>query len=546
MKRSMAHTATGLLAMLALASAPAPAQTPEGFGETVEVRVINLEVVVTDKQGLPVTGLSPSDFVLKVDGKPVPIGYFSEVRGGDAIEAGPGEVIVPGMPQVAPGTPVGTSYLLFIDDYFSLRADRDHALERLRAELPALGPEDRMAVVAYDGDRVQMLSSWSRSTDELEDVLRRAESRPADGFQRWAERRSYDIDRRLPGSLRFRSSVFDLTPEESFYARVLSEQVERVTLAAASTARGFAAPPGRKVMLLLSGGWPFDPVRFAVDNPRRAAIDSGVDTSAELYRPLTDTVNLLGYTLYPVDLAGNQATGFDGSLGRFDSESLRTMSYEREQELHASLAFLAKETGGEALINARGREPLTAAMNDTRSYYWIGFVPDREGDDRSHQIELALNEPGLEIRTRRDYFDYSPGRELSLAVESALLFGSPLGAQSLEVKVSEPVERSRNRMVLPLTLTVPVDAVTFEQGPDGYTARLELRVAALDENGGSADVPVIPVILTSRTKPTPGTTLSYTTDLLMRRRAHEMVAVLYDPASGALLSSLLEIAPPTT
>jgi VWFA-related protein len=518
------------------------------FGETVEVKVINVEAVVTDRDGNRVPGLSADDFTLTVDGRSVPIRYFNEIRGGDAIEpaASGSQSGWSAVPGVVPGMPVGTSYLLFIDDYFSLRADRDHALERLRSELPALGPEDRMAVVAYDGDRVQMLSSWSQSIDDLENVLRRAESRPADGFQRWAERRSYDIDRRLPGSLRFRNSVFDLTPEESFYARVLSEQVERVTLAAASTARGFAAPPGRKVMLLLSGGWPFDPVRFAVDNPRRAAIDSSVDTSAELYRPLTDTVNLLGYTLYPVDLAGNQATGFDGSLGRFDSESIRTMSYEREQELHASLTFLAKETGGEALINARGRDALTAAMNDTRSYYWIGFVPDREGDDRSHEIKLAVNEPGLELRTRRDYFDYSPGRELSLAVESALLFGSPLGEQALEVKVSEPVERGKGRMVLPLTLTVPVDSVTFEQGADGYTARLELRVAAIDENGGSAEVPVIPVVLTSRTKPAPGTTLSYATDLLIRRRAHEMVAVLYDPASGALLSSLLQVTPPSS
>src|SRR5262249_14354002 len=149
---------------------------------------------------------------------------------------------------------------------------------------------------------------------ELDDTLRRAESRPADGFQRWAERRSYDLDRRLPGAFRFRSSAFDLTPEESFYARVISDQVERITMAAASTARGFAAPPGRKVMLLLSGGWPFDPVRFAVDNTRRAAFEPSVQSGAELYRPLTDTVNLLGYTLYTVDVAGNQASGFDGSL----------------------------------------------------------------------------------------------------------------------------------------------------------------------------------------------------------------------------------------
>jgi VWFA-related protein len=389
-----------------------------------------------------------------------------------------------------------------------------------------------------------MLSSWSNSSRELDSVLRSAESRPAEGFQRWAERRSHDLDRRLPGAFRFRRFVFDLTPQESFYARLVSDQVGRVTLAAASTARGFAAAPGRKVMLLLSGGWPFDPVRFAVDNPRRAAIEPGVEAGTDLYRPLTDTVNLLGYTLYPVDLAGNQSTGFDGSPVRAaELESPRTLSFDREQELHASLDFLARQTGGEALLNGRAREPLAAAMEDTRSYYWIGFVPDREGDDRSHHIELSVREPGLEVRSRRDYFDYSPARELSLAVESALLFGSPLGSQSLEVRAGEPVERPRGRMVLPLTLTVPVDAVTFVPDNGKYTARLELRVAALDERGGSSDVPVIPVELTSRTKPAAGTTLTYTTDLLMRRRAHDMVAVLYDPVSGALLSSALSISP---
>jgi VWFA-related protein len=521
---------------------------PNTFGETVEVKVVNVEAVVTDRDGNRVPGLAADDFTLTVDGRPVPIRYFSEIRGGDAIApaAAGARADWSAVPGVVPGQPVGTSYLVFLDDYFSLRLDRDRALERLREELPALGPEDRMAIVAYDGDRVDLLSSWSQSTQELDSVLQKATSRPADGFQRWAERRSYDLDRRLPASFRFRRSAFDLTPEESFYARLVSDQVERVTLAAASTARGFAAPPGRKVMLVLSGGWPFDPVRFAIDNPRRVAMtEPGVEAGAELYRPLTDTVNLLGYTLYTVDVAGNQATGFDGSLLRStELDSPRTLSYEREQELHASLDFLARETGGKALLNARSEEPLAAAVDDTRSYYWIGFVPDRQGDDRSHRIELQVSEPGLEVRSRRDFFDYSQSRELSLAVESALLFGSPLGSQSLEVRLGEPVERARGRMVLPLTVTVPVDAVTFLPESGSYTARLELRIAAIDENGGSSDVPVIPVTLTSRTEPAKGTTLTYTTDLLMRRRAQDMVAVLYDPVSGALLSSALQISPP--
>ena len=61
-----------------------PSPLPGVFGEVLDVRVVNLEVVVTDRQGIPVRGLRPVDFILKVDGDEVPIDYFSEIRGGTA------------------------------------------------------------------------------------------------------------------------------------------------------------------------------------------------------------------------------------------------------------------------------------------------------------------------------------------------------------------------------------------------------------------------------------------------------------------------------
>ena len=149
------------------------------FGETVEVRVINVEVVVTDKQGLEVTGLQAADFALKVDGEEVPIQYFTEVRGGDAIEGPADEPVIPDVPQLAPGSPVGTSYLVFIDDFYPLPRDRNEVIEKISADLGRLRPEDRMAVVAYDGLRLEMLSSWSQSSAELERVFRKAMARPA-------------------------------------------------------------------------------------------------------------------------------------------------------------------------------------------------------------------------------------------------------------------------------------------------------------------------------------------------------------------------------
>ncbi|MCH7664787.1 MAG: hypothetical protein IH936_02520, partial [Acidobacteria bacterium] len=52
------------------------------FSEFVDVEVINVEVLVTNKAGTPVAGLGPEDFVLQVDGKPMPISNFYAEAGG--------------------------------------------------------------------------------------------------------------------------------------------------------------------------------------------------------------------------------------------------------------------------------------------------------------------------------------------------------------------------------------------------------------------------------------------------------------------------------
>ncbi|HEY4563998.1 MAG TPA: hypothetical protein VIJ36_13535, partial [Thermoanaerobaculia bacterium] len=77
-----------LLSILSLSAAGVRAQdTPPPFGESIDVRVVNVEAVVTDHQGKRVNGLKPEDFRLRVDGKEVPVEYFSEVRDGEAGKA---------------------------------------------------------------------------------------------------------------------------------------------------------------------------------------------------------------------------------------------------------------------------------------------------------------------------------------------------------------------------------------------------------------------------------------------------------------------------
>ena len=549
MNRSQACTAVGLLALLASGPAPAPAQDPQGFGETVEVRVINLEVVVTDKQGLPVTGLSPNDFVLKVDGKEMPIGYFTEVRGGDAIEAGAGELTVPGMPQVAPGTPVGTSYLLFIDEFFAIERDRDHVLDRITADLAQLRPEDRMAIVAYDGQKLEMLSTWSQSVPELERAMRKVRSRHTHGLERIVdERRFTNNDRlnRFPSGPRgfIDSTQTRLDLEEMNYARMIEEQLQDVVAAGSAALRGFANPPGRKVMLLLSGGWPYDVVDYVVNDYNRTVIESEISRGDELFEPLIATANQLGYTIYGVDMPGlGGESAQNAEYAAAANFADRKQLFQRENNIQYSLEEVSTETGGEALLNGQRDVVLPHAAADTRNYYWLGFSPPWEGTDSAHDVTIDTRIDGLKVRSRSSYVDFSTKRETSMMVESVLLFGDRPGIEPLPVELGQAVKASGSTMKVPITVRIPLENLTVLQQGDRFVADVELRIAALDERGGRSEIPVIPVSLSMPSKPPAGTYATYQTTLQLRRAKNQLVLAVSDPVGGAIYSARTEVAP---
>jgi VWFA-related protein len=545
---AVAALAAALLPAAAQQSQPAQ-QPPSVFGEQIEVRVVNVEAVVTDRQGNRVADLKPGDFRLKVDGKIVPIEYFNEVRGGQAIAlAEAGEVgaqsAVKGLPSLAPGTPVGTSYLVFIDNFFSVGPRRDEVLRGLKDQLSRLGPEDRMAIVAYDGGRVDMLTSWSSSQRQLSQAIEQAIGQRAQGVTRLAELRSFEASRRLTGD------TFEPAPRTAFAQRLdiqelefadrLAAQTERAVTAAASTLRGFASPPGRKVMLLLSGGWPFSPIDYVVNNPNRPILDRDVPRGDEIFRPLVDTANRLGYTLYPVDVPGVESGVTDASLAAPSATGLNI----REQEHQASLQFVAAQTGGKALLNAQGSKLLPTVESDTRSYYWLGFTPSWQGNDKRHRVDVEVVRKGLKVRSREDFLDLSRKAETSMQVESAMLFGGSPDSAPMAVQVGTPVAVGRREMEVPIALAIPVDAVTFVPIEGKYTAELELRVGAIDTGGNRAAVPILPLTLTSAAQPQAGSAIKYETRIRLRKLPHHLTLAVFDPQSGKILTAQVDVVPP--
>jgi VWFA-related protein len=536
-----------------------PSQFPGIFGETIQVRVVNLEVVVTDRQGNPVTGLKPESFRLFVDGKPRPIEYFTEIAGGHA-EHLPASGQVTATPSVSPGEDIGTSYLLFIDDYFSIRRDRDRVLREIAQDLPVLGPYDRMAVVAFDGKNLDMISTWSQSPSELDRALKEAMRRDALGLHRLMERRQVDFDRILeltgttvtnvndvtPALTDIRSSFSTrLTPIERQYVSRLSHQLGEAVAAASAAMRGFANPPGRKVLLLLSGGWPMLPALYTVGSYTNLRwLYETTSEGQSLYVPLIDTANRLGYTIYAVDVPGFQSTAgvsVEQSApigGQIQSDT----SVVREREADNTLRLLATATGGEALINSGRDHALERSFEDTRSYYWLGFTPPNEGDDQRHDVRVEVTDPHLRVRSRGSYLDSSRSTEATMAVESALLFGNPPGSGNLPVKVGKVRHRGR-RIEVPVTFAIPTELLTVLPQGRVFTAAVEARFAVIDEQGNRAPIPTLPLEFRFDRRPPPGRYVTYKTTLKLRDRAHDLVVGVLDPASGHLVTGTARITP---
>ena len=508
--------------VLGLASGP-PGAAQDGarglLGETIEVRVVNLEVVVEDRHGNRVPGLAAEDFRLEVDGKVVPVDYFSEVADAQTIEDGKG------IPGLAPRGPVGISYLAFIDDYFTVAPHRNRVLKGIRDELSRLGREDRMAVVAFDGKRIDMLSSWSQSPAELQRIFDDATRRPARGLvTRAFLRHSRAAGPIVPDVAR------DL--EEKNVARDLEEKVENISLAVTATLRSFANPPGRKVMLLLAGGWPYSPAGYV------ASSEFVVDRRGErLVAAIHQTANLLGYTLYPIDVAGIEDT-----VDIVSSNARPRITGAREEQSELTLRVLAQETGGEAFLDSARLTAFDRTIEDTRSYYWLGFTPVWRGDDRGHRIRLSVLRPGLRLRYRKSYRDFSRSQEVSFMVESALLFGELPGAQPLHVEIGKPVRSKRKRM-LPLKLTFPLDRITVLPHRGRYAVHLELRIVALDEGGHRSDVDLLPITLNGTRRPVPGEQGVQEVSVRMRRRKHQLVVSVHDPLSGTILATVIDVDP---
>ena len=516
-------------------SAPSMAQPDSApptdlfFGEEIDVRVVNVEVVVEDRSGNRVHGLAPDDFRIFVDGFEVGVDYFTEILENRAVEAGAGAA----PPAIGDGESVLTNYVLFVDDDHTHVTFRRPVLRGLADQLASLGLRDQVAVVVQSRRRLEVLSPFTsdreRTRAALEELKRGRRFGGALRSPRLIDQLFMRDGRLTPppggrvdedltsveGDLPFPTMN---VPESLTEARLetLARDLEFSITAVSSTMRALDVPEGRKVLLLLAGDWPTGMFR-----PEGQGI--GLRTDREMLDGLVDTANVLGYTVYPMD----QQSGSPNFT------------------LWQNFRQVARDTGGQAYMAGSNLAALGRVSDDVANYYWLGFVPEYRRNDQVHDVRVEVRRPDLRVRSRRGYVDVSRRAEADMETQGRLLFPSmerALGEPVLRVDFGAPERAGVRKMRVPVTVFVPIGYFPLVPWNDQFFARLELRFAVVDRNGQQAGMPLIPINLRGRSQPAADAVMPYTASLTLRRRPHDLVVSIHDPVSRQTVSTRRQVA----
>lgn len=496
----------GALTVLVAGALPMAAQEelgPQVFGEVIDVRVVNVETVVTDEKGELARGLKAEDFRLLVDGKEVPVEYFSEIAEGAAAAAGGAEGAV--YSQVGKGEEVERSYLVLIDDSFSVASTRDELLTRLARDLQAMKPGDQMAVLSFDGGEIDVLCPWSADRATVATALSGAKKRPAHGHQFLAQHRSMEGDNEtaIEGAVNAGLEGGEIAELVATLNSRVSPEVRgrlgKTAQAAAAALRGFEAPAGRKVLMFLTAGW-------------------AMSEAPHLYGPMIDDANRLGYTVYPVDAASSDARGMK------------------------VLDAIATRTGGKVASTAK-MDVLRQVAADTSSYYWLGFSPAWKADESRHKVEVEVRRTGLRTRSRAGFSDLSRQAEAKMKAESALLFGAPEEEKKLIVQLGVPKKSGRRQIEVPVTVGVPVSSLALTPEGDGYIAEAPLAVAAVDAKGGRSQLPTSKLQVRVKDVPSGGGYARFQTTVKLRDISQRLVFTVHDPVNGTVLWGEATVSP---
>jgi VWFA-related protein len=477
------------VSMAAVAQKQPPPATPPSFISEVTVNNVTVDVKVVDAHGVPVSDLKRTDFRIFEDDKEQKLTNFLTVTGGQVSHSRDASLVGQAAPR---------QVVVFFDLYQLIEPNKQAVVSSLEDEVGAgLPPAETMAIVSFDGT-LRVHTAPTASRQKLIEALKEVSRLPATGLHHEITLSAFRTD-----DLRYRSRSqgsyeFRHTQNEEYWNE-MRRIVGRVETAFSATLDRFTAAPGaRKVVLLVSPGFP------RADNvPVYRIYDFFRDTSPTEYRNpgLFDhaarLASELEYTLFALDPSGNPVQDADASAARpvTSFNDVANATFWREADRKDTLIHAARLTGGEAMFTADGGGALADVERLTASYYSLAFQPDHFGDGKEHVLKVEVEgHPDYQLTYRQSYIDRPAEQREAERTRAALLTGDTDNPLGIELVLDKPKSKFRfgaqgmHVYFIKAELRIPYANLTMlPRGPVAW-AQVQVVVVATDPQGNQSDL----------------------------------------------------------
>jgi VWFA-related protein len=462
--------------LISAAGALLAAQTPTF---RVATRLIQVNVIVTDHKGEPVTGLMKDQFSIFDQGRPQKIVSLTEQhfepRAAPRAPQGGGRLFSnrPVETQEA-----GVTVVLF-DGLNTKFEDLEFARSRLVKFLRGIRPDDRVALYGLSS-KLFIIHDF---TEDASALLRALDQyRPGTSMETRAT--SFAPSNMGSGPL----APLDLLWNDMNQRTANNYMQSRVQITAAAMeaiARHLAGISARKNLVWVSGSFPasvgyFQKMMIGA-RPVRQGFQDEIESAS---RALSDAA----IAIYPVDAHAlttlsefNAATGQRINAGTLVKQGL-SGDLAPIPELE-TMQKMADATGGRISVNTNDIEgAVRRAIDDSRVTYTLGYYPDHDQWDGSfREIKVKISHAGVEVRSRRGYLavaDAAPAASAPLSIADLQASALDSGGLGLSMQIDPADPRQ-----LKVHLRVDSSTIRFEQMEGRWNAALDVLWIQLAADG---------------------------------------------------------------
>jgi VWFA-related protein len=452
----------------------------QNLTEKIDVSIVNVDVTVTS-HGAPAHGLTRDDFEVFEDGKPQSITNFYAIENTrDNQSAAP----TAAAPAAAIPAPTDERFrrkvLVIIDNRHMTIHNRDVALNKLEQLI-----KDRFDSGSYDwsiamiGDAPHMLLPLTSDKERIHSTLAQIRSIAAGH----SLRDQFQVENRIAPVVP--TSNVDWIKQDSVSNDRLSTLIQQANrFASASDAvttydgilqvsRSFANLPGRKIILLMTGGFEDQDDPLGAGDPAASARFNG--GLAQLRSWLIREANASDVSISVINTEGltPNNTGVDNVEGPSSTSS-------------GSFYWIARDTGGQSFNGNYVDKSLHDFDVASSNFYSLAYRPNHPEDGKYYKITVHLKKPGrFTLSYRNGYSSLPIEEQIDRAMQSTMAADMQPSSISLNV-ITGTVKPDviPGAILVPLTAAVAAKDLQFVPTAQDSTARVDIFVSVFNDRGG--------------------------------------------------------------